>query len=137
MVKKLIHDEKILSQKSEKATKADKSIAQDLLDTLKFHKDGCVGMAANMIGELKCIIAFDNGGKYMIMYNPEIIGTSGEYETEEGCLSYMGGPVKVKRYKSIEVSYEDEKFKKTKKIFKDFTAQIIQHEVDHLGGILV
>ena len=137
MVKELIHDEKILSQKSEKATKADKEAAKDLLDTLMAHKDGCVGMAANMIGVLKCIIAFDNDGKYMIMYNPEIIGVSGEYETEEGCLSYMGGPVKVKRYRSIEVQYEDEKFKKTKKIFKDFTAQIIQHEVDHLGGILV
>ena len=137
MVKELIHDEKILSQKSERAGKADKQIAEDLLDTLMAHKDGCVGMAANMIGELKRIIAFDNDGKYMIMYNPEIIGVSGEYETEEGCLSYMGGPVKVKRYRSIEVQYEDEKFKKCKKIFKGFTAQIIQHEVDHLEGVLV
>ena len=137
MVRELIHDEEILSQKSEKATKADKSIAEDLLDTLRFHKEGCVGMAANMIGFLKCIIAFDNDGKYMIMYNPEIVGTSGEYEVEEGCLSYMGGPVKVKRYRSIEVKYEDEKFKKCTKIFKGFTAQIIQHEIDHLGGILV
>ena len=137
MVRELIHDEEILSQKSEKATKADKAIAEDLLDTLRFHKEGCVGMAANMIGFLKCIIAFDNDGKYMIMYNPEIVGTSGEYETEEGCLSYMGGPVKVKRYRSIEVKYEDEKFKKCTKIFKGFTAQIIQHEVDHLGGVLI
>ena len=137
MVRELIHDEVLLSKVSEKATKQDKSVAEDLLDTLKAHSDGCVGMAANMIGELKCIIAFEAGGKYMIMYNPEIIGVSGEYETEEGCLSYMGGPVKVKRYRSIEVQYEDEKFKKCKKIFKDFTAQIIQHEVDHLGGVLV
>ena len=137
MVRELIHDEVLLSKKSEKATKADKQVANDLLDTLKAHADGCVGMAANMIGQLKCIIAFDNGGKYMIMYNPEIVGTSGEYETEEGCLSYMGGPVKVKRYRSIEVKYEDEKFKKCSKVFKDFTAQIIQHEVDHLGGVLV
>ena len=137
MVRELIHDEVLLSQKSQKATKSDKAIAEDLLDTLKAHADGCVGMAANMIGELKCIIAFEAGGKYMIMYNPEIIGVSGEYETEESCLSYMGGPVKVKRYRSIEVQYEDEKFKKCKKIFKDFTAQIIQHEVDHLGGVLV
>lgn len=137
MIRELIHDEAFLSQKSEKATKADKAIANDLLDTLKAHKDGCVGMAANMIGELKCIIAFEAGGKYMIMYNPEIIGTSGEYETEEGCLSYMGGPIKVKRYKSIQVQYEDERFKKCTKIFKDFTAQIIQHEVDHLKGVLV
>ena len=137
MIRELIHDESILSQKSEKATKADKAIAKDLLDTLMAHKDGCVGMAANMIGELKCIIAFEVDGKYMIMYNPEIIGVSGEYETEEGCLSYMGGPIKVKRYRSIEVKYEDEKFKKCSKIFKGFTAEIIQHEVDHLGGILV
>ena len=137
MIRELTHNEAFLSQKSEKATKADKAIANDLLDTLKAHKDGCVGMATNMIGELKCIIAFDNGGKYMIMYNPELIGTSGEYETEEGCLSYMGGPVKVKRYKSIQVQYEDEKFKKCTKVFKDFTAQIIQHEVDHLKGALV
>ena len=83
MVRELIHDENILSQKSQKATKSDKAIAEDLLDTLKAHADGCVGMAANMIGELKCIIAFEAGGKYMIMYNPEIIGVSGEYETEE------------------------------------------------------
>ena len=137
MIKELVHDEVFLSQKSEKATKSDKQVANDLLDTLKAHADGCVGMAANMIGELKCIIAFDNGGKYMLMYNPEIIGASGEYETEEGCLSYMGGPVKVKRYRSIEVRYEDEKFKKCTKIFKDFTAQIIQHEVDHCNGILI
>lgn len=137
MVRELIHDEQILSQKSQKATKADKQVAGDLLDTLKAHADGCVGMAANMIGELKCIIAFEAGGKYMVMYNPEIVGVSGEYETEECCLSYMGGPVKVKRYRSIEVQYEDEKFKKCKKIFKDFTAQIIQHEVDHLKGVLV
>lgn len=137
MVRELIHDEIFLSQKSEKATKADKATAKDLLDTLQAHKDGCVGMAANMIGELKCIIAIDNGGKYMIMYNPKIIGTSGEYETEEGCLSYMGGPVRVKRYRSIQVEYEDERFKKCVKIFKDFAAQIIQHEVDHLKGVLV
>ncbi len=137
MIRELIHDEIFLSQKSEKATKADKTIAKDLLDTLQAHKEGCVGMAANMIGELKNIIAFDNGGKYMIMYNPVIIGTSGEYETEEGCLSYLSGPVKVKRYRSIQVEYEDERFKKCIKIFKDFTAQIIQHEIDHLKGVLV
>ena len=137
MIRELIHDEIFLSQKSDTATKNDKDIARDLLDTLAFHKDGCVGMAANMIGELKCIIAFDNNGKYMLMYNPEIIGVSGEYEAEEGCLSYMGGPVKTRRYKSIEVEYMDEKFKKCKKVFKDFTAQIIQHEIDHCNGVLI
>jgi len=94
-------------------------------------------MAANMIGELKCIIAFENGGKYMIMYNPKIVGTSGEYKTEEGCLSYLGGPVKTTRHKSIQVEYEDEKFKKCKKVFKDYTAQIIQHEIDHTDGVLI
>ena len=137
MVRELMHDEVFLSQKSEKATRADKSVAKDLLDTLTLHKDGCVGMAANMIGELKSIIAFDNGGKYMIMYNPRIVGTSGAYETEEGCLSYTKGPVKATRYRSIQVEYEDEKFKKCTKIFKDFTAQIIQHEIDHTNGVLI
>ncbi len=137
MIRELIHDDIFLSQKSEPATKADKNIARDLLDTLISHKDGCVGMAANMIGELKCIICFEAGGKYMTMYNPKIVETSGEYQAEEGCLSYMGGPVKVKRYRSIRVEYQDERFKKCSKIFADFTAQIIQHEVDHLMGVLV
>ena len=137
MVRELIHDSIFLSQKSEKAVKSDKEIAKDLLDTLLSHKDGCVGMAANMIGELKNIIAFDAGGKYMIMYNPEITETSGEYETEEGCLSYTGGPVKTKRYRSIRVEYEDEKFKKCSKVFTGFTAQIIQHEIDHCKGVLI
>ncbi len=137
MIRELMHDEVFLSQKCEKAIKSDRQIAKDLLDTLEAHKDGCVGMAANMIGELKCIIAFENGGKYMIMYNPKIVGTSGKYETEEGCLSYMGGPVKTTRFKSIQVEYEDEKFKKCKKIFTDFTAQIIQHEIDHTNGVLI
>jgi len=83
------------------------------------------------------LIAFENGGKYMIMYNPKIVGTSGEYKTEEGCLSYLGGPVKTTRHKSIQVEYEDEKFKKCKKVFKDYTAQIIQHEIDHTDGVLI
>lgn len=137
MIRELIHDDIFLSQKSAPATKEDKAIAMDLLDTLISHKDGCVGMAANMIGQLKCIIAFENGGKYMIMYNPVIVGTSGQYQTEEGCLSYMGGPVRVTRYKSIQVEYEDEKFKKCVRIFTGFTAQIIQHEIDHTNGVLI
>ena len=137
MVKELIHDPIFLAQKSLPATAEDGAVAQDLLETLIAHKDGCVGMAANMIGVLKRIIAFDNDGAYMVMFNPEIVKKSDAYETEEGCLSYMGGPVKVTRYKSIQVQYEDEKFKKCTKVFKDFTAQIIQHEVDHLKGVLV
>ena len=137
MVRELIHDSIFLSQKSERATKADKAIAMDLLDTLKAHADGCVGMAANMIGELKSIIAFDNNGKYMIMYNPEISETSGAYEAEEGCLSYTGGPVKTKRFRSIRVEYEDEKFKKCSRVFTGFTAQIVQHEIDHCKGVLI
>ncbi len=137
MVRELIHDEIILSRKTEKATKDDRDVARDLLDTLIAHKDGCVGMAANMIGVHKCIIAFDAGGKYMIMYNPEIVEVSGKYEAEEGCLSYTGGPKKAVRYRSIRVEYLDEKFKKCSKIFSGFTAQIIQHEVDHLNGVLI
>ncbi len=137
MVKQLVHDEIFLSQKSEKATKEDKNTAIDLTDTLNAHRDGCVGMAANMIGVLKNIIVFDNEGVITLMYNPEIVEKSGEYEAEEGCLSYMGGPVKAKRYRSIRVEYENEKFKKCSKIFFGFTAQIIQHEIDHLRGVLI
>lgn len=137
MIRELIHDDIFLSQKSAPATKEDKAIAMDLLDTLIAHKDGCVGMAANMIGQLKCIIAFENGGKYMIMYNPKIVGTSGGYDTEEGCLSYTGGPKKVTRFNSIQVEFQDERFKKCVKIFTGFTAQIIQHEIDHTNGVLI
>ena len=137
MVKELIHDPFLLSRKSRIATKEDLQVLTDLLETLVFHKETCVGMAANMIGETVRIIVFFENGKAQGMLNPEILKAEGEYETEEGCLSYMGGPVKVKRYRSIEVQYEDEKFKKCRKVFKDFTAQIIQHEVDHLKGVLV
>ena len=106
MVTSLTHDPIFLSLKSEVATKEDLQVAEDLLDTLIAHTDGCVGMAANMIGVRKRIIAFDNEGTYMVMFNPEIIKKSEPYETEEGCLSLLGGPRKCKRYKSIKVQWQ-------------------------------
>ena len=137
MVKELIHDPIFLSLKSEVATKEDIQVAEDLLDTLTAHKDGCVGMAANMIGVRKRIIAFDNDGTYMVMFNPEIIKKSEPYETEEGCLSLLGGPRKCKRYKSIKVQWQTSDFQTRIKTFTGFPAQIIQHEVDHCEGILI
>ena len=137
MIKELIHSPEMLSKKAEIATKDDISIANDLLETLISHKDGCVGMAANMIGENKRIIAFDNDGEYMIMFNPEIIKMSDPYETKEGCLSLLGGPRPCKRYKKIKVRWQNEDFKERIKNFDGFTAQIIQHEIDHCDGILI
>ena len=137
MVKELIHDPILLSIKSEKATKEDLQVAQDLLDTLVAHKDGCVGMAANMIGVHKRIIAFDNDGTYMVMFNPEIIKKSEPYDTEEGCLSLLGGPRKCKRYKTIKVQWQTAEFQIRIKTFTGFPAQIIQHEIDHCEGILI
>ena len=137
MFKKIIHDPIFLSLKSEVATKEDLQIAEDLLDTLTAHKDGCVGMAANMIGVHKRIIAFDNDGTYMVMFNPEIIKKSEPYETEEGCLSLLGGPRKCKRYKSIKVQWQTADFQTRIKTFTGFTAQIIQHEIDHCDGVLI
>ena len=137
MVKDLIHDPIFLSLKSEVATKEDLQVAEDLLDTLIAHKDGCVGMAANMIGVRKRIIAFDNDGTYMVMFNPEIVKKSEPYETEEGCLSLLGGPRKCKRYKSIKVQWQTTEMQTRIKTFTGFPAQIIQHEVDHCEGILI
>ena len=137
MVKELIHDPILLSIKSEVATKEDLQTAQDLLDTLIAHKDGCVGMAANMIGVHKRIIAFDNDGTYMVMFNPEIIKKSEPYDAEEGCLSLLGGPRKCKRYKTIKVQWQTAEFQTRIKTFTDFPAQIIQHEVDHCDGVLI
>jgi peptide deformylase len=137
MVKELMHDPIFLAGKSEVATKEDLQVAQDLLDTLMAHRESCVGMAANMIGVKKRIIAFDNNGEYMVMYNPEIIKKDGMYETEEGCLSLLGGPRKTKRYKAIKVQYQNEKFQLRIKTFTGWTAQIIQHEIDHCNGILI
>ena len=137
MIKELMHDPIFLSLKSEVATKEDLQVAEDLLDTLTAHKDGCVGMAANMIGIRKRIIAFDNDGTYMVMFNPEIIKKSGSYETEEGCLSLLGGPRKCKRYKSIKVQWQTAEFQTRIKTFTGFPAQIIQHEIDHCDGVLI
>ena len=137
MIKELIHDPILLARKSEKATKEDLQVAQDLLDTLVAHKDGCVGMAANMIGVCKRIIAFDNDGAYMVMFNPEIIKKSGAYDTEEGCLSLLGGPRKCKRYQTIKVQWQTSEFQYRIKTFTGFSAQIIQHEVDHCDGVLI
>ena len=137
MIKELIHDPILLARKSETATKEALQVAQDLLDTLTAHKDGCVGMAANMIGVHKRIIAFDNNGTYMVMFNPEIIKKSGPYDTEEGCLSLLGGPRKCKRYQTIKVQWQTAEFQTRIKTFSGFSAQIIQHEVDHCDGILI
>ena len=137
MVRELMHDPLFLVQKSESATAADAEIAKDLLETLIHHREGCVGMAANMIGELKRIIAFDNDGEYMVMFNPVILKKAEPYETEEGCLSLLGGPRKTKRYKSIKVQYQTADFKIRIKTFKGFSAQIIQHEIDHCDGVLI
>ena len=136
MVREIMRDEAFLSQKAEPATLEDLPVAQDLLDTLTAHKDGCVGMAANMISVCKRIIVFDNDGTYMVMFNPEIIKKSGSYEAEEGCLS-LTGIRKAKRWQSIKVQYQNEQFQTRFKTFTDWTAQIIQHEIDHCEGILI
>ena len=136
MIRDICKDEFFLSQKSEPATADDLAIAQDLLDTLAAHKDGCVGMAANMIGVNKRIIAFDNIGEYMVMFNPVIVKKSAPYDAEEGCLSLEGERAAV-RYEKITVAYQDMQFKKCKQSFSGFTAQIIQHEIDHCHGIII
>ena len=137
MVRELMHDPFFLARKSEPAAAEDLEVARDLLDTLTFHKEGCVGMAANMIGVTKRIIVFDNEGEYMTMLNPVILKGSDLYETEEGCLSLLGGPRACKRYKKIKVQYQNVQLQTRIKSFSDWTAQIIQHEVDHCNGILI
>ena len=136
MIKEIMRDETFLSQKAEPATSEDLPVAQDLLDTLEANKERCVGMAANMIGVNKRIIIFDNKGAYMVMFNPEIIKQSGPYQTEEGCLSLVGTRP-AKRWKSIKVRYQNEKFQERFKTFTGWTAQIIQHGVDHCEGIII
>ena len=137
MIKEVTHDPIFLARKSEMATKEDLQVAQDLLDTLIANKDGCVGIAANMIGVRKRIIVFDNEGTYMTMINPEIIEKSGPYDAEEGCLSLLGGPRPCKRYKTIKVQWQTAEFQTRIKTFNGWTAQIIQHEIDHCDGILI
>ena len=136
MIQPIMKDPIFLAQKSAPATKEDLQVAQDLLDTLTAHQDGCVGMAANMIGVAKRIIVFDNEGKYMVMFNPEIVKRSEPYEAEEGCLS-LPGTRKAKRYRSIKVQYQNEQFQIRFKTFTGWTAQIIQHEIDHCNGVLI
>ena len=137
MIKEIVKDNFFLSQVAEKATKEDLYIGTDLKDTLQAHLHDCVGMAGNMIGYNKAVIIFLEDEKMHVMYNPEIIKTSGNYhECEEGCLSHVGQK-SVKRYETIKVSYFDESFKKKIKTYTGFTAQIIQHECDHLKGILI
>ena len=137
MVKDLIHDPILLGRVSAPAGADDLQAAQDLLDTLLAHKDGCVGMAGNMIGVHKCIIAFQDGKDYTVMLNPVIVKTAEPYETEEGCLSLLGGPRKTKRYRKIKVQYQTLQLQTRLKTYEGFTAQIIQHEVDHCNGILI
>ena len=137
MVKEVVHDPILLGIPSQPATKEDLPIAQDLLDTLVANKASCVGMAANMIGIHKWIIAFENDGTYMTMFNPEIIKQVDPYDTEESCLSLLGGPRPCKRYKTIKVQWQNEPFQTRIKTFTGWPAQIIQHEIDHCNGILI
>lgn len=136
MIREICKDEAFLAQQAEPATLQDLSVAQDLLETLEAHKDGCVGMAANMIGINKRIIAFDNEGTYMVMFNPRIVKQSGPYQAEEGCLS-LSGIRKTRRWNSIKVEYQNKAFQVRLKTFTGWTAEIIQHEIDHCDGILI
>ena len=137
MVKELMHDPLFLARKARAAGKGDLSVGQDLLETLLAPRATCVGMAGNMIGETVAVIAFFDGDSPVVMYNPEILKAEGEYETEEGCLSLLGGPRKCKRYQKIKVRWDNEQFQKRIKTFTGWTAQIIQHEVDHCNGVLI
>lgn len=136
MVRPLMHDPLFLAQKSAPATAGDFDVAQDLLETLIAHADGCVGMAANMIGVLKCIIAVEGEDGYLLMFNPVILKKSGPYDTEEGCLS-LEGVRKTRRWQSIKVKYQTPDLKTRIKTFTGWTAQIIQHEIDHCNGVLI
>ncbi len=137
MIQPLIHDPLLLARPSQAATAADLAIAQDLRDTLAAHWDTCVGMAANMIGQTKRIIIFNQQGTLVTMLNPEIVKAEGLYETEESCLSLLGGPRKCTRYQKIKVRWQNEKMQTRTQTFTGWTAQIIQHEIDHCNGILI
>ena len=136
MIRDICKDEAFLAQKAQRSTPEDLAVATDLLETLEHHQEDCVGMAANMIGVNKRIIAFENEGSYMVMFNPEIIKRSDPYDTEEGCLS-LTGVRPAKRWKTIKVRWENEKFQERIKTFTGWTAQIIQHEIDHCEGIII
>lgn len=136
MIKQIIHDPIFLAQKSSPATAADASVADDMLETLRANADKCVGLAANMIGVSKCIIVFDDNGTYAEMFNPEILGGKEIYETAEGCLS-LDGTRKTKRYKTIKVKWQNRQMQTRIKTYTGWTAEIIQHEIDHCNGILI
>ena len=136
MIRDICKDEAFLAQKAETATAEDLDTAQDLLDTLAAHREGCVGMAANMIGVNKRIIVFDDDGKYQVMFNPVIVKRDRPYEAEEGCLS-LTGRRKTKRFQTIKVQWQNEKFQTRLKTFTGWTAEIIQHEIDHCEGVLI
>ncbi len=137
MIREIMKDETFLSRKAEPAGEEDLETARDLLETLRAHREGCVGMAANMIGVNKRIIAFQTEeDQYMVMFNPEIVKRSGPYQAEEGCLSLTGVRT-AKRWRSIKVRYENERFQVRLKTFTGWTAEIIQHEIDHCEGILI
>lgn len=137
MIREIMKDETFLSRKAEPAGEEDLETARDLLETLRAHREGCVGMAANMIGVNKRVIAFQTGeDQYMVMFNPEIVKRSGPYQAEEGCLSLTGVRT-AKRWRSIKVRYENERFQVRLKTFTGWTAEIIQHEIDHCEGILI
>ena len=137
MIRPIARDRILLSKRSVPATKADLQTVQDLKDTLSAHRQNCVGMAANMIGVTRRIIVFREGSQSVLMLNPEIIKTSGEYDTEESCLSLLGGPRKCKRFQKIKVRYQTTQFQPRIKTYEGWTAQIIQHEIDHCNGILI
>ena len=136
MIKPIVKDPIFLAQKSAPATVMDLPVARDLRDTLLAHRDGCVGMAANMIGTAKRIIIFDDNGTATVMFNPEIVKKSGPYEAEEGCLS-LSRTRKTTRYRSIKVQYQNERFETLIRTYTGWTAQIIQHEIDHCCGVLI
>ena len=137
MIREVIHDPILLARKSGPATAEDLQVAQDLLDTLRANKESCVGMAANMIGVCKRIIVFDNEGTYTVMFNPEILKCAGPFDARESCLSLLGGPRPCKRFQTVKVQWQNEKFQTRIKTFTGWTAQIIQHEIDHCNGILI
>ena len=136
MIQPIVHDPLFLAQKSARATPADADTARDLLETLTAHADGCVGMAANMIGVLKRIIAVEAEDGYLVLFNPVILKKSGPYDTEEGCLS-LTGTRKAKRFQTVKVQWQNEKFQTRLKTFTGWTAEIIQHEIDHCEGIVI
>ena len=136
MIREICKDETFLAQTAEPAVPADLAVAQDLRDTLAAHREGGVGMAAKMIGVNKRIIIFDDQGEYQVMFNPVIVRRSGPYEAEEGCLS-LSGTRRTKRFETIKVQWRNERFQTRLKTFTGWTAEIIQHEIDHCDGILI